>query len=320
MHVEDNGFLRLSIPAGHMKWTIGQHCFLRFTGFGLQAFSSHPFTICSLPSTQANEKSELVFYIRRQDGLTKKLYDHAQRYPGSTVPVVVDGPYGGISMQRYNDGDRLLVIAGGSGAGWILPFLELLCRHRSTQTDRMVHDDKGRDNKGQLFRDRRQKIWLGPHSLRIVLATRDTDSRVWFLRATGELLSKYSATHSPLELDIQVYLTGEAESQAERSTKVAGVEISRTSGSSSANIEVITEGEPVHVPGEEYSGRPSLPKIIHDEGLAAVEGDYALNVYVCGPDTMQHDVRNAAAKENLGILKGPKSGGVYLHAEHFSWA
>lgn len=35
---------------------------------------------------------------------------------------------------------------------------------------------------------------------------------------------------------------------------------------------------------------------------------------------MQNDVRNAAAKENLAILKGGMSGGVYLHSEHFSWA
>jgi hypothetical protein len=41
---------------------------------------------------------------------------------------------------------------------------------------------------------------------------------------------------------------------------------------------------------------------------------------VCGPVTMQNDVRNAVAAANLGILRGGKGGGAYLHTEHFSWA
>src|ERR1700761_2927581 len=119
--VEDNGFTRITIPA-KFDWRPGQHCFLRFTSFGLlQAISAHPFTICSSPSIQPNEQSELVFYIRHQRGFTAKLYQYSLENPGASVPVLVDGPYGGINPQKYDDGDHLLVIAGGSGAGWCLP-------------------------------------------------------------------------------------------------------------------------------------------------------------------------------------------------------
>src|SRR6201996_3851951 len=70
--VEDNGFTRITIPA-KFNWKPGQHCFLRFTSFGLLGtLSSHPFTICSLPSTRQDEPSELVFYLRHKGGLTAK--------------------------------------------------------------------------------------------------------------------------------------------------------------------------------------------------------------------------------------------------------
>ena len=43
-------------------------------------------------------------------------------------------------------------------------------------------------------------------------------------------------------------------------------------------------------------------------------------MYVCGPEEMLNDVRNAVARENVGIVRGGRGGSVYLHSEHFSWA
>tara|TARA_R110002003_G_scaffold103_4_gene8124 strand:+ start:410 stop:1084 length:675 start_codon:yes stop_codon:yes gene_type:complete len=224
-------------------------------------------------------------------------------------------------MQRYNDGDRLLVIAGGSGAGWMLPMIELFCRHRSTnaaeeQNQEMIAEDAEK----QAVRSHDNNYRSGPQSLRVVLATRDATSRIWFLKTLSDLLSTHSSVHASAGLDVQIYLTRAAEQTAGVSTKVAGVMVSRASASSSDNIEIKAEGNKTNIPGQEIGGRPDLPLIVHEEGMLAAEGGYSLNVFVCGPDTMQNDVRNAAAKENLGILKGSKSGGVYLHPEHFSWA
>ncbi|OBT68013.1 hypothetical protein VE03_01560 [Pseudogymnoascus sp. 23342-1-I1] len=321
IHMEDNGFMRIIIPSVNMKWKPGQHCFLRFTSFGFQAFSSHPFTICSLPSTQPNEKSELVFYIRHQHGLTKKLYNHVLKYPGASVPVHVDGPYGGINMQKYIQGDRLLVVAGGSGAGWILPFIELFHRWKSIAAD----EEHGRgteteDKETQSNGGHRERSLSGPLSLRVILATRDTSTRTWFLRTVGELLSKYSTPHSSLDTDVQVYLTGEAERDAHMPKTLDNATILGASASSSENIDVEVKGKQATVPGNELRGRPELPMIVHEEGMRAAEAGQSLSVFVCGPPTMQNDARNSVAEENLNILKGSKSGGVYLHLEHFSWA
>jgi hypothetical protein len=43
-------------------------------------------------------------------------------------------------------------------------------------------------------------------------------------------------------------------------------------------------------------------------------------VFCCGPLSMQSDVANAVAKEQLQGLRAAKAKDVYLHLEHFSWA
>ncbi|KAF2627259.1 hypothetical protein BU25DRAFT_468896 [Macroventuria anomochaeta] len=166
IHMEDNGFIRLTIPL---------------------AFSSHPVTICLLPSVQAKGKSELVFYIRYSHGLTK-LCDYAQKHPGTVVPVLIDGPYRGINMQRFNKADRLLVVAGGSGAVWILSFLELFCRQRSA-----IDAADGAFEKDFKTGDEERQTTRLEHccNVRIVLATRYTSSRTWFLEIVAELIRQH---------------------------------------------------------------------------------------------------------------------------------
>lgn len=321
LNVEENGFTRITIPSVSFKWTPGQHCFLRFTSFGIQALSSHPFTICSLPSPRPNERSELVFYIRHQRGLTEKLYQHALEKPGASVSVLIDGPYGGINMQRYIEADRLLVIAGGSGAGWILPFIELFQKRAYVPPDEEHGAILPEEEKASEVQSESHRLLpsSGQASLRVILATRETNSRVWFLRAVGGLLSRGSGK-STSDVNVQVHLTGEADQNA-AALKEGDVILSSDSASSTEHIDLKTgEGRHESVPGKERHGRPDLPRIIHEEAARAAEAGQSLSVFICGPTTMQNDVRNAVAKENLHILRGTGSSGVYLHAEHFSWA
>jgi hypothetical protein len=271
---------------------------------------------------QPNEQSELVFYIRHQAGFTARLYQYALEQPGASVPVLVDGPYGGINLQKYDDGDHLLVIAGGSGAGWCLPFIERFAGYGLMPADeehgQVVPADVKETRPVMGLHGRSQSR---PLSLRVILATRDISSRLWFLRAVGELLSKFSAIDSTSGVRIQVYLTGEASQQVDLSNKVSEEPTSSKGSASSADkIDIREEGQEAIVPGKEFEGRPQLPMIIQEEAGKVVEAGQTLRVFVCGPITMQNDVRNAVAEENLNILKGSKAGGVYLHSEHFSWA
>lgn len=264
---------------------------------------------------RVGDTSELVFYIRHSHGLTKKLYDHAQKFPDAPVSVMIDGPYGGINMQRFNEADRLLIIAGGSGAGWILSFVELFCRQWSAAADGAFEKDvKYGDEETQS-----QQNWQH-RSLRVVLATRDTSSRTWFLDAVAKLLAEHAAPQQTPNVEVHVHLTGEAEESAHISKQMDVTTGQCASSSSSDDIGVKAEDNYATLPSEEVRGRPDLPLTIRQEGAVAAEDGQSLSVYVCGPTTMQHEVRNAVAKENLGILGGSKSRGVYLHSEHFSWA
>ncbi|KAE8451687.1 hypothetical protein EG329_003144 [Mollisiaceae sp. DMI_Dod_QoI] len=321
--VEDSGFTRITIPA-KFNWKPGQHCFLRFTSFGLLgALSSHPFTICSLPSTQLEEPSELVFYVRHQGGLTAKLNQYALDNPGASVPVLVDGPYGGINLQKFHDSEQLLVIAGGSGAGWCLPFIERFVRGllpSDEEKGQLITTDGNATSSIGSFRGGNHS---GPLSLRVILATRDISNRIWFLRTVSELLSRYPETASS-HIQVQVFVTGEAAEKLDVSSQVpevpASSKVSSRSTDKGDTIRVKGEGQEAVVPGKEYEGRPKLPLIVQEEGAKVAEAGQSLGVFVCGPTTMLNDVRNSVAEANLKILRGSKSGDVYLHLEHFSWA
>ena len=330
--VEENGFTRITIPA-NFHWRPGQHCFLRFTSFGvMSALSTHPFTICSSPSMNPDVPSELVFYIRHQGGFTARLYARALEHPDVSVPVLVDGPYGGADLQRYRDSDHVLVVAGGSGAGWCLPFVERFLRSAVPQAslDGPKHDQgvaTGDIKEAPAVEEPSSHRPFGPQSLRIILATRDISSRTWFLRTVGELLSKYTTVQVSHSLRVQVYLTGDAAHEVDLTSSHAAHNHNHSkssptpSNSSIDRIEIPVKGHDEVIPGKEYAeGRPHLPTIIAEETARSVEAGESLGVYVCGPDTMQNDVRNAVAEENLRIVKGGRSGGVYLHSEHFSWA
>lgn len=325
IYVEDNGLTRIEVPA-KFDWALGQHCFLRFTSFGIHAFSSHPFTICSLP--EFDGQSTATFYIRHQGGFTARLYNYALSRPGVSVPVLVDGPYGGLDMSKFDGSDRLVVIAGGSGAGWSLSFIEEFARRSLPwmKQSAPLETSSSEESKPALEKGTNDSSLARSQSMRVILATRDTSTRVWYHNAINEILRKYSLDTSAIEIDVQVYLTGEAERHSDTHHPSTSPEESTASSSlEELNIEMDNKdakggSAPDKAAGEEYRGRPDLPLIIQEEtGKSCGNGD-SIGVFVCGPGTMQHDVRNAVASANLGILKGSSSGEVYLHTESFDWA
>lgn len=263
-----------------------------------------------------------MFYVRHEGGFTKKLYEYATANPGALVSVLVDGPYGGINLRKYHSGDQVLVIAGGSGAGWCLPFIEKYLRSSLLASDEEHGQIVSEDEKESPPSEKVPRgSYSRPLSMRVILTTRDIANRIWFLHEVEKLQSKYSAASSFSSVYVQVFLTGEAAEKAEDLNKV--LEPTTTSkGSTSSNEEISSagEGHGSAVPTKEFEGRPQLPMVIKEEAGKVAEAGQSLSVFVCGPTTMQNDVRNAVAQENLNILKGSKAGGIYLHSEHFDWA
>lgn len=224
-------------------------------------------------------------------------------------------------MQRYHDSDHLLVVSGGSGAGWCLPFIDQIAKHRLILAD----EEQGRVVRGNeavaTKRPDNRSSSSRPLSMRVILATRDTSCRTWFLRAVSELLSKYSENDSSSNVDIQVnvYLTENAMQPTDLENNLTQDPASKGSASSANENNIREKGHNIDVLEREFEGRPQLPQIIQ-EAVSVAEAGQSLSVFVCGPKTMQNDVRNAVAKENRKIVRGSKVNSVYLHTEHFSWA
>lgn len=71
----------------------------------------------------------MVVLIRQNAGMTARLARLAAKNGGKGVPVLLDGPYGGLGGAELSVYDRVLLIAGGSGASFIVPLLESLAEN-----------------------------------------------------------------------------------------------------------------------------------------------------------------------------------------------
>ncbi|KAF1924540.1 uncharacterized protein M421DRAFT_72190 [Didymella exigua CBS 183.55] len=149
--------IRIPLPDNHaaLGWAPGQHVYLarprgsakapNYYQQWLMANKSNPFTIASLPSTDR----ELVLIARALNGNTAHLAALAQKLaqggsgmpmlPTATgdipiLPLALEGPYGASNrLPDLTDFDKVLLVAGGVGATFIMPLYRLLADvHDST--------------------------------------------------------------------------------------------------------------------------------------------------------------------------------------------
>ncbi|KAB2574469.1 Ferric reductase transmembrane component 6 [Lasiodiplodia theobromae] len=322
---------RQAVPL-ELVWRPGQHVFLRFfapkgLSWWRHSVSAHPFTICSLPPADeassfpaekggvvGREDAVLRFVVKpmhASGGLTARLHALALERPqGAEVGVTLDGPYGGIGVGGAGNGDassssparsrlaafdRVLVIVGGSGAGFSLPVVEEVLRAASDGRPA----EKGARAAG------------GAKEVKIVVATRDVRTRGWYSEEIRGLLERYGygagGVGDELAVKVAVHVTGETAAEEE-----AGVETAPAPVEGEKRVRVGDDGLVAW-----RQGRPQLRNIIK-ECAAEAEGD-SLAIAVCGPAGMLYDVRNAAAEVQAGVLSGKGAREVYLHSEHFSW-
>ncbi|KAG7094832.1 hypothetical protein E1B28_005642 [Marasmius oreades] len=124
----DNQLLKLTVHIPpRVKWSPGQHFFIRFLNAGIHVFSSHPFTVTSLPS---DGHMEFIFGVR--EGITKKLGDMVKGRTSVRMRVFIDGPYGGLPAS-LGGFDHVCLLAGGTGMTSTLPVLS----HLLKDTDKM---------------------------------------------------------------------------------------------------------------------------------------------------------------------------------------
>ncbi|BCR87148.1 ferric reductase family protein [Aspergillus chevalieri] len=286
-----SGLLRVKVPT-IISWHPGQHVFVRFFTLGLHSLTAHPFTISSIAydPERVGKASEIVFYIKPKHGVTGRLAKIAEKSPSCTRKVLLEGPYGGLSETRLGQFDHILVIAGGSGGGFSLSVLEEALKQPS----------------------------LAHGNIQIVFATRQQNMADWYIDEVETKLSTFNASKNN---SISVYITShnqpaptnkdttDPDPDAEPSdTKNKDLpEQNVTSASTCSGSYSIAVNRPF---------RPNLPEIV--AAATNRESGKRVGVFVCGPASMLHDTRNAAARAQREVLRGNVEE-VFLHTEPFSW-
>ncbi|KAJ3111423.1 hypothetical protein HDU96_005702 [Phlyctochytrium bullatum] len=122
------------------KYAPGDWANLRFPGVK-PSMQWHPFSIASYhPETP----DRVVFYVRTRGGWTLDLLRLAREQPagapgsGTSVPVLVDGPFGS-RHTGYLDRRHFLVVAGGTGLAALLPFAKHYAAANAGRNDRSLH-------------------------------------------------------------------------------------------------------------------------------------------------------------------------------------
>lgn len=111
------GGTRLTLRKTPFTFVPGKHAFLWLPSIRLA--ETHPFTIVST--------NPLEFVVSAQHGFTGYLHAYAQQYPGASLKVSVDGPYG--SLPNFSHFEKIVLVAGGSGASFALGVAAALVRN-----------------------------------------------------------------------------------------------------------------------------------------------------------------------------------------------
>ncbi|KAH7305761.1 ferric-chelate reductase [Stachybotrys elegans] len=267
-------------------WRPGQHIYVRFLALGMHSLTAHPFTICSLPTFDDN--NEMVLYVKRHGGLTGRLLKLAVRDATSSIPVLLDGPYGGLPARWYDGFGVALVVGGGSGIGFALS----LAQH-------FLETSKSRQGNPQMI---------------LVLSSRDEGAKQWCIVALEKMVSEqsYYEDGSSLNFRVQIHYTGgdSSDSGHDEERKVEGGALKQSK--SERNDGEMTEALEI----TSSTSRPDIHALTAE--VASIPGS-SVGLVVCGPSSMAHDMGQSAALAQRNILAGRAAAReVWYHTESFS--
>ncbi|KAJ5397756.1 Riboflavin synthase-like beta-barrel [Penicillium cosmopolitanum] len=301
-----SGLVRVAVPTV-VKWTPGQHVFVRFITSDLHLLTSHPFTISSVyrdPDT-TGRVSELIFYIKPRQGVTARLAALARKRPGCKKKILIEGPYGGVSAHHLARFDTILVIAGGSGGGFSLAMVDEALRLTGLPAD-------GKSGP------------QGRRNLQVVFSTRDPAMAEWYVEEVESRLTHSTELLSDAEHGYETSVSVHITSRPMTSQSMATVDSGRGSMSEERKkmpVESTTTG--MFSLNVHRDARPDVPGLIA-RTVAVAQTQTApggqrkrIGVLVCGPASMLHDTRNAAAVAQARAMEGDVEE-LYLHSEPFA--
>lgn len=301
-----SGLVRVTVPTV-ITWAPGQHVFVRFLTTDLHLLTAHPFTIssaCRNPD-ETGKASQLVFYIKPHSGITGRLATLAGKQPGVSKKVFIEGPYGGVSTHHMAHFDTILVIAGGSGGGFSLAIVDEVLRQFSQQasTTTTTPTQYRRPN------------------LQVVFSTRNASMVDWYTEEIESRLSQSTTLSSNGDHDHETSVSVHISSNPDSTISSSTLDTEKTETGKTHATETTTTGS-FSLNVHRYC-RPDIPALLaHTITAASAQMSSGgkkprVGVLVCGPASMLHDTRNAAAQAQAWVLKGEIEE-LYLHTEPFA--
>ncbi|KAF8889553.1 ferric reductase like transmembrane component-domain-containing protein [Gymnopilus junonius] len=318
-----NQMTLVHVPYSTSGWIAGQHVRLRVFFRG-RVFESHPLSIFSATpdiSCITSMPQGLSFGVRAIGDWSKALNQYAvdsaaelqeacekddiheeKRSTPAEIPVQVmlDGPYGGCSVDLGNH-ETALLFAGGSGITFTLGVL---------------------DDIGGAMRETRAEEWGNHEEDRIRLVC----SIDWFAPALMDIANAAalsSASENPLELHISIYVTCLCNPEAVPPIPNCDVTVVRPS------IYRVLMDLTTPPNAAKLDSRPALTDISSDlevelekedalkSKLSWVEDGGGLAVCASGPEGLVREASNAVARMKLSG-RAHRLGGIGLHTEIFT--
>ncbi|PIL26372.1 transporter [Ganoderma sinense ZZ0214-1] len=312
----DNNMTLIHVHDCDDGWVAGQHVRLRVF-FSGRIFESHPLTIVNAPSSSSCVPSGTMSLAARAVGDWTR---HINRYataeqerspvgdkdeqPGVPIHVMIDGPYGGSSID-IGEYESVLLVSGGSGITFTLGLLDDVAA-------RCVK--LGRPN--------------GEKTCRIEFAwcVRSFGAIHWFAPMLMDIARAVAGTS--LDLHISVYVTCLCSPEDIPAIPNMDVTICTRPSVSGLLRDLITPPSP-SPPSWRKSDLESAESdgmsLESDECVRAIPGAARLRwvglgggVGVCaaGPESLTREAHNAVAR--LSLTRGIELGGVGLHTELFA--
>ena len=268
----------------------GSHVYVSIPwGARPQGLSSLIYEFCFNPFTVADVKrdtGEVVLVARQQGGpLTRRLMQLAKENAGGRVPLCVEGPYGAFgkvySSLEESGFDRVLLVAGGVGASFVLPVYKTL-KKSSPST-----------------------------KVSLTWAVRLADDASWASLSEAAAVdgggNRLDILDDP---NVDLFVTGRYGDSPDGDS---GSMVSRSS--SIEMLPLVDGGEDLRRGSQHLAyeqGRPDIKQIV-DDVFKGEDARSRVAVLVCGPREMAVGVRRSVAP---WVMMGRD---VVWHSESFGW-
>ncbi|APA14305.1 hypothetical protein SS1G_11881 [Sclerotinia sclerotiorum 1980 UF-70] len=308
--VPKTSLLEITIPVTDSKisqfqYAPGQHVYLSIPPSSvptsakynrhLHEFLYNPFTIASVTDTPS---PQITLTLRTLNGPTTSALSSLSHLSKARPPLNIEGPYG--TSRKFPNlaekFDRILLVAGGVGATFILPI------YRAAKE---AMENEGRQNS----------------TVRMIWVMRDAAESSWALspptQTSSEDVDEELKFENSNDADIELYITSPQTSHS-TATSPSSSSPPHTSTSTSTststhepnNIEMHTLSTPSLPTPKKYS-RPDLRAIVDETFTQGLEERVA--VLVCGPPGMAEELRSYVG---MWVMRGRN---VWWHDEGFGW-